>query len=93
MVEEYDTLQDRWCKISSLPKALHHAGIGTINGRLYVIGGFPENLLMRSSVFLYKSHGFDHVLVEGHKSHLLGAIINGHIGQINKNPVFLVEDI
>ncbi len=44
LVEEYDTSKNLWRKLTPLPKSLHHAGIGAVNGRLYVIGGFTGNL-------------------------------------------------
>jgi|SRR5579884_787136 len=41
-VEAYDALGDRWTTKTSLPVALHHAGIAAVGGRLYVIGGFRQ---------------------------------------------------
>src|SRR3989449_9326333 len=39
-VEEYDPVTDTWHERAPLPSGLHHAGIGVVNDRLYVIGGF-----------------------------------------------------
>jgi Kelch motif len=44
-VEEYDPSADRWSTKASLPVALHHAGIATIEGHLYVAGGFSKSFL------------------------------------------------
>ena len=49
LVEEYDTSKDLWQKLAPVPKSLHHAGISTVNGWLYVIGGFTGNLSWTSS--------------------------------------------
>jgi N-acetylneuraminic acid mutarotase len=40
VMEEYDPGADSWRQRASLPSGLHHAGIGALNDRLYVIGGF-----------------------------------------------------
>lgn len=42
-VEEYDPATDRWATKASLPAGVHHAGAGTVGGRLYVIGGFTRS--------------------------------------------------
>ena len=44
-VEEYDPSTDRWTTKAPLPAGLHHAGIGVVGNRLYVIGGFTKSLL------------------------------------------------
>src|SRR2546427_6972073 len=43
-VEEYDPATDTWHERAPLPSGLHHAGIGVVNDRLYVIGGFELSL-------------------------------------------------
>lgn len=42
-VEEYDPTTDRWTTKAPLPVGLHHVGIGVIDGRLYVIGGYTQS--------------------------------------------------
>jgi len=42
LVEEYDTVTDRWSSKAPLPQGLHHVGIGVIGDRIYVIGGFTQ---------------------------------------------------
>ncbi len=44
-VEEYDPRTDTWRERVPLPTGLHHAGIGVVNNRLYVIGGFEHSFL------------------------------------------------
>jgi len=39
-VEEYDPAADRWRMRARLPQPIHHPSAATVNGRLYVIGGF-----------------------------------------------------
>src|SRR5438445_11190347 len=43
-VEEYDPATDTWRERTPLPSGLHHAGIGVVNDRLYVIGGVELSL-------------------------------------------------
>src|SRR5437773_669272 len=43
-VEEYDPATDTWRERAPLPGGLHHAGIGVVNDRLYVIGGVERSL-------------------------------------------------
>jgi N-acetylneuraminic acid mutarotase len=43
-VEAYDPATDRWSAKAPLPVGLHHVGIGVIDGRIYVIGGFSQSL-------------------------------------------------
>ncbi|HEU4683051.1 MAG TPA: kelch repeat-containing protein [Nitrospira sp.] len=42
-VEAYDPSTDQWSKKADMPVGLHHAGIGTAGGRLYVIGGYKQS--------------------------------------------------
>ena len=42
-VEVYDPATDRWASKAPLPVGLHHVGIGVIDGRLYVIGGYAKS--------------------------------------------------
>src|SRR2546425_4854005 len=48
-VEEYDPVTDTWHERAPLPSGLHHAGIGVVNDRLYVIGGVRLSLFSLSS--------------------------------------------
>src|SRR2546425_9941765 len=43
-VEEYDPATDTWRHRASLPSGLHHAGIGAVNDRIYIIGGVGLSL-------------------------------------------------
>jgi len=44
MVFEYDPAADRWTRKRDMPAFLHHVALATINGRIYMFGGFqlPE---------------------------------------------------
>ncbi len=42
-VEAYDPATDRWTAKAPLPVGLHHAGIGAVGRRLYVIGGYKQS--------------------------------------------------
>jgi N-acetylneuraminic acid mutarotase len=42
-VEVYDPATDRWASKASLPVGLHHVGIGVVDRRLYVIGGYSKS--------------------------------------------------
>jgi len=42
-VEMYDAVTDRWTSKAPLPVGLHHVGIGVVDGRLYVIGGYTKS--------------------------------------------------
>ncbi len=42
-VEVYDPVTDSWSTSTSLPVGLHHAGIATLDDKLYVIGGFTRS--------------------------------------------------
>ncbi|SFD86819.1 kelch repeat-containing protein [Nitrosomonas sp. Nm166] len=44
-VEVYDTTSDSWSVTTPLPEGRHHAGIASLNGLLYVIGGFTKSLM------------------------------------------------
>jgi len=42
-LEEYDPASDQWSAKASMPMGLHHTGIGTVGGLLYVIGGYKQS--------------------------------------------------
>jgi N-acetylneuraminic acid mutarotase len=42
-VEMYDPVTDQWTSKASLPIGLHHVGIGVVDRRLYVIGGYTKS--------------------------------------------------
>lgn len=42
-VEIYDTAADSWSIATPLPEGRHHAGIASLDGMLYVIGGFTKS--------------------------------------------------
>ena len=43
LVEMYDPVTDRWTSKAPLPVGLHHVGIGVVDRRLYVIGGYTKS--------------------------------------------------
>jgi len=53
-VTVYDTAADSWSLTTSLPEGRHHAGIASLNGMLYVVGGFTKSFL---SVWHAGCHG------------------------------------
>ena len=44
-VEVYDTVSDSWSIATPLPEGRHHAGIASLNGLLYVMGGFTQSFM------------------------------------------------
>ena len=44
-VTVYDTAADSWSFTTPLPEGRHHAGIASLNGLLYVVGGFTKSFL------------------------------------------------
>lgn len=42
-VEVYDPATDRWASKAPMPVGLHHVGIGVVDKRLYVIGGYTKS--------------------------------------------------
>ena len=44
-VEVYDTASDSWSNTTPLPEGRHHAGIASLNGLLYVVGGFTKSFM------------------------------------------------
>ncbi len=44
-VEIYDPTTDQWATTTPLPLGLHHVGLGVVQGRLYVIGGYTQHAL------------------------------------------------
>jgi N-acetylneuraminic acid mutarotase len=42
-VEMYDPVTDQWTSKAPLPVGLHHVGIGVVDKRLYVIGGYTKS--------------------------------------------------
>lgn len=42
-LEVYDPSTDKWTSKAPMPVGLHHAGLGMIGGRLYVIGGYRQS--------------------------------------------------
>lgn len=44
-VEVYDTASDSWSNTTPLPEGRHHAGIASLNGLLYVVGGFAQSFM------------------------------------------------
>jgi hypothetical protein len=39
-VDRFDTVSGRWEPLPPLPRALHHAGVASLGGRVYVAGGY-----------------------------------------------------
>ncbi|MBP6058340.1 MAG: galactose oxidase [Nitrosomonas sp.] len=44
-VAVYDTAADSWSFTTPLPEGRHHVGIASLNGMLYVVGGFTKSFL------------------------------------------------
>lgn len=44
-VQVYDTAADSWSFTTPLPEGRHHAGVASLNGLLYVVGGFTKSFL------------------------------------------------
>ena len=44
-VEVYHPATDSWTTTTPLPEGRHHAGIASLDGQLYLIGGFTQSLL------------------------------------------------
>jgi N-acetylneuraminic acid mutarotase len=42
-LEVYDPAINQWTAKAPLPAGLHHAGIGVVGGRLYVVGGYEQS--------------------------------------------------
>ncbi|HLH22710.1 MAG TPA: kelch repeat-containing protein [Chloroflexota bacterium] len=40
--EAYDVAGDRWRRIASVPQALHHPAAATLDGTVYLIGGYDD---------------------------------------------------
>jgi N-acetylneuraminic acid mutarotase len=40
--EAYDVAGDRWRRIASLPQALHHPAAATLDGTVYLVGGYDD---------------------------------------------------
>jgi len=43
--EVYDTASDSWSVTTPLPERRHHAGIASLNGLLYIMGGFTKSFM------------------------------------------------
>jgi N-acetylneuraminic acid mutarotase len=67
LVEEYDTVADRWRTVSPMPGKLHHAGAVAIGERIYVVGGFTQAFLSvwHPVASLYIYHPASDTWVEG----------------------------
>lgn len=44
-VEEYDPATDTWSKKADMPTAKHSFGVGVVNNKIYVIGGYQDGPL------------------------------------------------
>lgn len=44
-VEVYDKASDSWSIATALPEGRHHAGIASLNGLVYVVGGFIQSFM------------------------------------------------
>ena len=42
-VEMYDPVTYRWTPKAPMPVGLHHVGIGVVDGRLYIVGGYSRS--------------------------------------------------
>lgn len=42
IVEVYNTTDNSWQRLSPIPFAVHHAGVASVNGKVYVIGGYDD---------------------------------------------------
>ena len=67
VVEEYDTVADRWKTVAPMPAKLHHAGAVAIGERVYVVGGFTKAVLSvwHPVASLYIYHPASDTWVEG----------------------------
>ena len=49
----YDPATDTWVALAPLPEHLNHVGAAVLHDKLYVIGGWTQNLIAVSSVYRY----------------------------------------
>jgi N-acetylneuraminic acid mutarotase len=50
LVQAYDIAADRWSEVTPLPEPLHHPMAATVDGALYVVGGFAGSFGQRAPV-------------------------------------------
>ena len=52
-VDRYDPITDQWAAVAPLPLAVAQPMVAAVGGKLYAIGGRPENLMVGGSVQEY----------------------------------------
>jgi N-acetylneuraminic acid mutarotase len=55
--ESYDIRSNRWQRLADVPLAVHHTGMATVGGRIYVIGGATGTSTPSDRVFAYDPVG------------------------------------
>ena len=55
----YDPSSDRWTSLPPLPRKLQHFGIATLDGKIYVTGGYTDDdfALDTKSAYVFDPHG------------------------------------
>ena len=52
-VEVYDTKTDSWSTAAPVPENLNHASAATLNGKIYLVGGFLDDKIPSNKLFIY----------------------------------------
>ena len=52
--EVYDTIEDKWTILASLPIPNHHGSLGIVNGKIYLIGGFVDLTWRHANGIIYQ---------------------------------------
>ena len=52
VMEVYDPGSDTWSTAASIPERLHHLGLASTNGKIYILGGYQGTHLHRQDEFM-----------------------------------------
>ena len=50
LVQVYDTDAKKWKQVAPMAEGLHHIGVGVVDGKIYVVGGFTKSFRDRGPV-------------------------------------------
>ncbi len=53
VVEVFDTKNNSWNSVSSMPERLHHVGAAAYNEEIYAVGGYKNGWNPSDSLFIY----------------------------------------
>ena len=83
-IEVYDPATERWLLIPAAPSVELPFGVAAVNGKIYVFGGYTEDLELLPTVEVFDT-GFRSVTARGKLPTRWGELKAGHQGQSQRD--------